>query len=104
LYAAVWSSRNPVDRSATRLADGIAVDRISTSLDPASRILGNPERLAANAGISFIGSYVLGMGFTMDVEQAQALIGKDPRNTDALFPYLGGQDIDSRPDCSASRW
>lgn len=40
----------------------------------------------------------------MDPERARALIEKDPRNKDVLFPYLNGQDLNSRPDCSASRW
>src|SRR5690606_24576146 len=35
---------------------------------------------------------------------AAALIEKDPRNKYVLFPYLNGQDLNSRPDCSASRW
>jgi hypothetical protein len=103
-YAAVWLSRQSLGVNAERLADGTAVSRITPSLDPASRVRGNPERLAANAGISFQGSIVLGLGFTMEPERAQELIARDPRNKDALFPYLNGQDLNSRPDCSASRW
>ena len=52
--------------------------------------------LDANAGKSFIGSYVLGMGFVLEPEEAQALIAKDPRNKDVLFPYLNGEDLNSR--------
>ncbi|MFJ5305203.1 type IIL restriction-modification enzyme MmeI [Streptomyces sp. NPDC088350] len=37
-------------------------------------------------------------------EQAQALIERDVRNRDVLFPFLNGEDLNSRPDCSASRW
>ncbi|WP_326741086.1 type IIL restriction-modification enzyme MmeI [Streptomyces cyaneofuscatus] len=37
-------------------------------------------------------------------EQAQDLIQRDSRNQDVLFPYLNGEDLNSRPDCSASRW
>jgi hypothetical protein len=103
-YAAVWTSRQPVAQAAERLADGAAVTRIAPSLDPASRVSGNPERLAANAGISFQGATVLGMGFTMAPGQAQELVEKNQRNMEVLFPYLNGQDLNSRPDCSASRW
>jgi hypothetical protein len=74
------------------------------TLDPASRATGNPERLAANAEISFIGSYVLGMGFMREPEEAKELIERGRRNTEVLFPYINGQDLNSRPDCSASRW
>jgi hypothetical protein len=63
-----------------------------------------PYRLVANAGKSFIGSYVLGMGFVMEPEEARRLIDKDPRNKDVLFPYLNGEDLNSRPDQSPSRW
>ena len=44
------------------------------------------------------------MGFATTPEEAQALIDKDPRNREALFPYLNGEDHNSRPDQSPSRW
>ncbi|NKI41628.1 hypothetical protein [Streptomyces physcomitrii] len=61
-------------------------------------------RLVANKGKSFQGSNVLGKGFILTPEQADDLIQRDPRNRDVLFPYLNGEDLNSRPDCSASRW
>lgn len=64
----------------------------------------SPMPLAANAGKGFIGSYVLGMGFTLSEEQAQAWIIEDPRNADVLFPYLNGEDLNSHPQQRASRW
>ncbi|MEU8021012.1 DNA methyltransferase [Micromonospora haikouensis] len=86
------------------ILDGNRVPGITPSLDARSRVTGNPYRLAANAGQSYIGSYVLGTGFLLEPEQAQELIAKDPRNTDVLFPYLNGEDLNGRPDCSARRW
>ncbi|WP_159083167.1 type IIL restriction-modification enzyme MmeI [Streptomyces sp. P3] len=62
------------------------------------------DRLVANKGQSFQGSNVLGKGFIVTPEQAHDLIQRDPRNKDVLFPYLNGEDLNSRPDCSASRW
>jgi hypothetical protein len=44
------------------------------------------------------------MGFVLDPEEAWAWIDDDPRNAEVLFPYLNGEDLNSRPDCSASRW
>ncbi len=44
------------------------------------------------------------MGFVLDPEEARAYIEKDPRNADVVFPYLNGEDLNSRPDCSARRW
>ncbi|KWX04860.1 hypothetical protein TH66_06000 [Carbonactinospora thermoautotrophica] len=98
----VWAGRAP--ESEPRILDGWRVRDITPALDPQSRVTGTPYRLAANAGKSFIGSYVLGMGFVLEPEQAHALIEADPRNAEVLFPYLNGEDLNSRPDCSASRW
>jgi hypothetical protein len=53
---------------------------------------------------AYIGSYILGKGFILSPQQAEELIQRDPRNRDVLFPYLNGEDLNSRPDCSASRW
>lgn len=87
-----------------RVLDGKGVRAITPSLDAESRVTGNPYRLAANEGKAFIGSLVLGMGFVLEPEEAQALLAKNPLNRDVLFPYLNGEDLNSRPDCSARRW
>ncbi|HAK94227.1 MAG TPA: SAM-dependent methyltransferase, partial [Planctomycetes bacterium] len=67
----------------------------------------DPARLAANAGKSFVGSYVLGMGFTFDdtdtkgvatsLAEMRRLIEKDPRNGDVIFPYIGGEEVNTSP-------
>jgi hypothetical protein len=44
------------------------------------------------------------MGFVLDIAEAQEWIAADARNADVLFPYLNGEDLNSRPDASASRW
>jgi hypothetical protein len=73
------------------------VEGISPSLDPRSRVIGNPYRLAANAAQAFIGSYLLGTGFILEPAAAQALIAADSRSKDVLFSYLNGEDLNSRP-------
>ncbi len=103
-YCVVWTSRAPLGSAALRVADGVPVSAITPSLEPAARVTGNPHRLAANAGLSFQGSYVLGLGFTMTPERAAELIAEDPRNADVVFPYLNGQDLNTDPACAASRW
>ncbi|MFJ6742918.1 type IIL restriction-modification enzyme MmeI [Streptomyces sp. NPDC091279] len=65
---------------------------------------GEPGGKAVERPSAFIGSYVLGKGFILTPEQAEDLIQRDSRNKDVLFPYLNGEDLNSRPDCSASRW
>jgi hypothetical protein len=65
----------------------------------------DPATLVANAGRSFIGSYVLGMGFTFDDTTAEAspiaemhrLIAADPRNAERIFPYIGGEEVNDSP-------
>ena len=87
-----------------RILDGNRVTGITSSLDPPSRINGTPYRLAANVGLSFEGCKPLGMGFVLEPDEASALIAKDQKNRDVIFPYLNGEDLNSRWDCSASRW
>jgi hypothetical protein len=60
--------------------------------------------LKQNASKSFQGSIVLGKGFVLTTEQATALITKDPRNKEVLFPYLNGEDLNNDPEQKASRW
>ncbi|MBB5164127.1 DNA methyltransferase [Mycobacterium sp. AZCC_0083] len=103
-YAAVWGTVGPVAARVPYISDDIAVKRISTLLEPEGRVTGNPLRLRENADISFIGCFVLGMGFVLEPDNAQEWIAEDPRNAEVLFPYLGGEDVNQRPDCSASRW
>jgi hypothetical protein len=67
------------------MLDGKPVQHISSILD-SRKLMGDPYRLAANRDKSFIGSYVLGLGFTMQPEKARELIAKDSRNADILFP------------------
>ena len=87
-----------------RVLGGVEVPGIAPTLDAEGRVAGSPERLASNAGIAFIGSYVLGMGFTLTEAEAREMIADDPRNAEVLLPYLNGQDLNSSPTQSASRW
>ncbi|MGW0646367.1 Eco57I restriction-modification methylase domain-containing protein [Streptomyces badius] len=87
-----------------RILNEERVKGITSGLDAKSRASGRPHRLAENSDRSYQGSIVLGMGFVLTAEQAGALIKKDGRNREVVFPYLNGEDLNSRPDCSASRW
>lgn len=86
--------------------DGKPADRITAYLFHAGGH-DDPAPLAANAGKSFIGSYVLGMGFTFDdtdkdgvanpISLMRELIAKDKRNADRIFPYIGGEEVNDSP-------
>ena len=74
----------------------------------------DPARLEANAGKSFVGSYVLGMGFTFDdtdtkgvaspLAEHRRLIAADPRNQEAIFPYMGGEEVNTSPTHAHRRY
>ena len=74
----------------------------------------DPARLEANAGKSFVGSYVLGMGFTFDdtdtkgvaspLAEMRRLIEENPRNRDVVFPYIGGEEVNTSPTHAHHRY
>ncbi len=74
----------------------------------------DPVRLKANAGKSFQGSIVLGMGFTFDdtdtkgvaspLVEMHRLIEEDPRNREVIFPYIGGQEVNTSPTHAHHRY
>ena len=92
--------------SGTKRLDGRAVETITAFLFHRGGH-GDPARLATNAGRSFQGSIVLGMGFTFDdtdrkgvaspLAEMRRLIEKDPRNREVIFPYIGGEEVNTSP-------
>ncbi len=84
--------------------DRAQVTGITSALAIRGRISGPAQRLATNAGRSFQGSNVLGMGFVLSPDEAQEMLDADPRNAEVVQPYLVGEDLNSRPDGSPSRW
>ena len=103
-YAAVWGTRDAVSSRATIVCDDESVSRIGSFLKPDSRADVELERLGENSGMAFIGCYVLGKGFVLEPKEARGWIEEDSRNAEVLFPYLNGEDLSVRSDCSPSRW
>ncbi|MCP9784027.1 N-6 DNA methylase [Cyanobium sp. WKJ7-Wakatipu] len=79
----------------------------------------DPKQLAANAGKSFQGSIVLGMGFTFDdsgeadddtpgipspISTMERLIAENPKNAEVIFPYIGGEEVNSSPTHTHHRY
>ncbi len=98
----VWLRRGPWNGE--RALDRVVVPEISPALTKPGVVRGKPHRLVANEEKSFIGSYVLGLGFVLSPTEAQALVKKDPKNSNVLFPYLNGDDLNSSIDQAPSRW
>lgn len=104
-YCAVWTSKNPLCADAAYvLGGGVARNGISASLNPMTRETSWAERLAASRDLSFQGSIVLGLGFTLPEDEARAWMAEDPRYKDVLFPYLNGKTVNSHPEHHTDRW
>ncbi len=100
--AHVWLRKGPWMRPF--VLDDREVAGIGPMLTVPSRAAGQPFRLAANSGKSYVGSYVLGMGFILEPDEAKILLKNHARNKDVVLPFLNGEDMNSRPDQSPSRW
>ena len=93
------------------LLDGRPVEKITAFLFPNG---GNedPKKLNANAGKSFQGSIILGMGFTFDdtnpdatpIAEMHRLIDQNPKNSEVIFPYIGGEEVNSSPTHAHHRY
>ena len=89
-----------------RALDGTIVPAISAFLAEGSAHE-DPARLEENEEQSFVGSYVLGMGFTFDdtdkkgiaspLSEMRRLTELNPKNREAIFPYIGGEELNSSP-------
>ena len=96
-----------------KILDGTDVEKITAFL---FRTGGHadPVRLDANARSSFQGSIVLGMGFTFDdadkkgvansISDMKRLIEIDPTNSEVIFPYIGGEEVNSSPTHAYHRY
>ena len=96
-----------------KVLDGASVDNITAFLFHRGGHA-DPARLAANAGKSFVGSYVLGMGFTFDdtdrkgvassLAEMQRIIESNPRNREVILPYIGGEEVNTSPTHAHHRY
>jgi hypothetical protein len=89
-------------RAVSPILDGQPVPSISSRLDAEPEA--EPARMPQNDGKAFIGDTVVGIGFVLESEEAEALLAKDSRFADCLFPYLNGEDLNSHPEQQPSRW
>jgi len=93
--------------SGTPVLDDRPVRRISAYLMEGD-LDGSPATLRENAGKAFIGSFLLGMGFTFDdvnaakgkastLAEMQLLKSRNIANFNRIQPYLGGEEINNSP-------
>jgi hypothetical protein len=98
----VWVRRGKW--TGTTLLKDERVAAISPRLVNGAFGFGTPSRLRANTKRSFKGSDVLGIGFAIGEDEAKSLTSKAAKNGEALFQFLNGDDVNSRPDQSPSRF
>jgi hypothetical protein len=82
--------------SPRRLLDNFEVPAINSRLR-AGLERSDPVVLVANADRSFQGSIVLGLGFVLTPEERDALVARNKKNAERIFPYLGGEEVNSSP-------
>jgi hypothetical protein len=97
----------------TAVLDGRNVKRISSYLVE-GEFDDTPQRIAANDKKSFIGSVVLGMGFTFDnsssnpdaspIQLRNALVENDPKYLRRVLPFIGGEEVSTNPKHEAQRY
>lgn len=96
------------------MLNGRQVPRISAYL-VAGEFDSAPALLIENESRAFIGSYLLGMGFTFDdaaaakgeaesIAAMERLVENDPRNAERIKPYLGGEEINNSPTHAHHRY
>jgi hypothetical protein len=81
----------------------VCVSTISSQLKPVVE-RSNPIPLSSNASSAYVGSYVLGMGFTLTPEERIKLIARSKKNAERIFPYLGGQEVNTSPTQDHDRY
>jgi hypothetical protein len=74
----------------------------------------DPATLAANAGKSFQGSIILGIGFTFDdrnlakgstpIAEMHRLLEQNQRNAERIFPYIGWEEVADSPNHGHDRY
>lgn len=104
VVSVVHVTRGPCDKVVLNAKE---VSRISAYL-----VEGNldeaPLVLAANARRAFRGTEVNGMGFTFDdvaaskgttcsLAEMNTLLGRNPRNAERIFPFIGAEEVSSHP-------
>ncbi|MEN6621689.1 MAG: endonuclease domain-containing protein, partial [Smithella sp.] len=91
------------DWGGKRFIDDCEVEQITSYLDD-RLILLNKYPLMNNKGKSFIGQYVMGMGFLLDKREVDKLILINSKTKDVIMPFLNGNDVSTDPHQKASRY
>ncbi|TDQ33377.1 Eco57I restriction-modification methylase domain-containing protein [Zeaxanthinibacter enoshimensis] len=95
VYKGVWSDLIFLNNRRTNLINSYLDDQ---------KVLGDPKALISNSNKSFVGSVVNGDGFVLEVHKALNLLNSDDKNSQVVFPYLNGRDLNNNIAQNHSRW
>ncbi len=113
VVSVVHVGKGDVAAAERKRIDGYKVERITAFL---SNRGGNddPVRLKSNENTAFNGMFLRGMGFTFDdtdtkgvaspLAERRRLVSADPRNQEAIFPYIGGEEVNTSPTHAHHRY
>ena len=85
------------------LLDGRPVNTINAQLK-AEIERQDPVRLASNKGFASQGSQIYGQGFILNPDERARLILQRSENSNRIFPYLGGDEVNSTPTQTYDRY
>jgi hypothetical protein len=84
--AETWPWRS-LDRISVRAIDSRLHDAVERT---------DPLKLASNKDLASMGADVYGKGFTLSPSERDVLVARNLKNAERIFPYLGGDEVNSR--------
>ncbi|XXT25298.1 DNA methyltransferase [Sorangium sp. So ce429] len=110
-----WPGDAAVTVSVVHVGLGRVCDRITIMLDKRpvgginSQLRAGVERsdvakLGHNRNLSFKGAMLYGLGFVLTPDEQAQLVRCNQRNAERISPYIGGEEVNSSPTQSFSRY
>ncbi|GAB4370784.1 MAG: hypothetical protein Kow0042_13200 [Calditrichia bacterium] len=84
------------------ILDDQPVDFISSRLDDMPK--DEPKKINLNKNKVFMGDKVRGSGFIIDEHKKCTLINKNIKNSECIYPFLNGEELNHSPTQQPSRW
>lgn len=79
-----------------KMLNGRGVEVLNSRLRPVPE-RPDAEKLVSNSKKAYLGVLIYGQGFLLEPSEYESLIASDSKNADRLFPYLGGEEVNTSP-------
>jgi len=93
----------PSSRVGAVRLNGLIVPVVNSRLRPKPERR-DPVRLNENADVSYLGTKIYGQGFVLTPNERDEIIASDPKNAERIFPYIGGEEVNTSPTHSFHRY